>query len=317
MKWKKLGRIFNPTEHKLSKGCKIFAQSPQTIVFDDFVRIFFSTRNIHENGKYLSHVQFVDMDKSLQKLINISKNTVIELGALGTFDEHGIFPMNVLRYGNKILAYTSGWTRRVSVSVDTGIGLAFSNDDGNNFTRVGNGPVLTSSLHEPFLVCDPFVKVYEGIFHMWYIYGTEWQIYSEGSTPERTYKIGHAKSVDGIVWKKDGHSIIENKLDNECQALPTVINIDGSFHMFFCYRDSFGFRETIGRGYRLGYAFSNDGETWIRDDEKGGLSLSKEGWDSEMMCYPHIFKCDEKTYLLYNGNQFGRYGFGVAQLEEL
>ena len=56
---------------------------------------------------------------------------------------------NVLKHENKIYAYLSGWSRRVSVSVETGIGLAMSYDDGKTFKRLGNGPVLTSSLSEP------------------------------------------------------------------------------------------------------------------------------------------------------------------------
>jgi len=316
MKWKKLGKIFDPSDYIMANGCKEFAQAPQALIFEDFIRIFFSTRNISKNKKSLSHVQFVDMDKNLRTIRNVSKNIVIELGILGAFDEHGIFPMNVLRYGDKIYAYTSGWTRRVSVSVDTGIGLAFS-EDGMNFKRMGNGPVLTTSLHEPFLVCDPFVKLYNDVFHMWYIFGTQWKNYSKGSPPDRTYKIAHATSIDGIVWKKEGRKIIDDRLNYESQALPTVIKIEGRYHMYFCFRESFDFRKTIGRGYRLGYAFSDDGKTWNRDDEKSGISLSMEGWDSEMMCYPHLFQCDDNIYLLYNGNQFGRYGFGIAQLEEL
>ena len=86
--------------------------------------------------------------------------------------------------------------------------------------------------------------------------------------------------------------------------------------MYFCYREATGFRKDKTRGYRLGYAYSLDLITWIRDESKIGIKFSEEGWDSEMMCYPHIFKCDDKVYLLYNGNEFGRYGFGIAVLEE-
>jgi hypothetical protein len=34
-----------------------------------------------------------------------------------------------------------------------------------------------------------------------------------------------------------------------------------------------------------------------------------------MLCYPNLFECDGRTYLLYNGNEFGRHGFGIAILE--
>src|SRR3989344_5544896 len=123
MQWKKIGKIFDPTEHKLPNNCLEFAQSPQALVFDDFVRIYFSTRAKDKNGNYISHIAFIDIDKEFKNIKNISTKSVIELGKLGHFDEHGIFPMNILREGNRILAYTAGWSRRVSVPIETSIGL--------------------------------------------------------------------------------------------------------------------------------------------------------------------------------------------------
>ncbi len=67
MKWEKLGKIFDPTDHVLGSNCKQFAQSPQVVLFPDFVRIYFSTRELDKVGKYLSHVAFVDMDKRFNK----------------------------------------------------------------------------------------------------------------------------------------------------------------------------------------------------------------------------------------------------------
>jgi len=235
----------------------------------------------------------------------------------GTFDEHGIFPMNVLRAGGRILGYTCGWSRRVSVSVETSIGLAVSHDDGLTFSRSGDGPVLTSSLREPFLVGDAFVRVYDGVFHMWYIFGTSWKRFSIDQPPDRTYKIGHAVSSDGVTWRKEeAHRIISDRLgDDESQALPTVIRLGDRYHMLFCYRHSWDFRQNKTRGYRIGYAYSDDLMTWTRDDGGAGIDLSETGWDSEMQCYPHVFECDGSVYLLYNGNEFGRYGFGIAILE--
>lgn len=146
MKWKKLGRIFNPVEHKLANNCVEFAQSPQTLVFDDFIRIYFSTRETDpSNGKFLSHVAYVDMSKDFKNILNLSSKTVVPLGELGTFDEHGIFPINILRDNDKVLAYTCGWSRRVSVSVETSTGLAISKDNGVTFQKLGNGPVFTNS----------------------------------------------------------------------------------------------------------------------------------------------------------------------------
>ncbi|WAK00572.1 hypothetical protein [Methylobacter sp. YRD-M1] len=317
MKWNKLGKIFDPTHHELPNGCVQFAQSPQALVFDDFVRIYFSTRSVDKNnGKYLSHIAFVDMQKNLRDVIRVSDKTVIPLGGLGSFDEHGIFPMSVMRHGDAVYGYTCGWNRRVSVSVDTAIGLVISRDDGFTFQRIGDGPVLSASLHEPCLVGDGFVKVIGDVFHMWYIFGTGWKKFSSGSAPDRTYKIGHATSSDGINWiKEEARQIIPDRLGpDESQALPTVIGIDGRHHMFFCYRQSFDFRNNRDRGYRIGHAYSDDLANWTRDDMNPMLDVTPGDWDADMQCYPHVFECDGKVYLLYNGNEFGRYGFGLAEL---
>ena len=318
MRWKKLGKIFDPTQHKLPDDCFQFAQSPQTLVFEDFVRIYFSTRSVDKsNGKYLSHIAFVDMHKNLRDVIRVSDKTVIPLGGLGCFDEHGIFPMSVMRHGEAIYGYTCGWNRRVSVSVDTAIGLVISRDEGLTFQRIGAGPVLAASLHEPCLVGDGFVKVIGGVFHMWYIFGKGWKKFSPNTAPDRTYKIGHATSDDGINWvKEEARQIITDRLGaDESQALPTVIEIDGWLHMFFCYRQSFDFRNNSGRGYRIGHAYSDDLLNWTRDDEHPLLDITTDDWDADMLCYPHVFECDGEVYLLYNGNEFGRYGFGLAVLE--
>ena len=317
MEWKKLGRIFDPTQHALPNDCTQFAQSPQALVFNDFVRIYFSTRALDQYGKYLSHIAFVDMDKSFRDVLRVSDHTVIQLGALGCFDEHGIFPFSVLRHGNLVYGYTSGWNRRVSVSVDTAIGLAISSDGGMTFRRIGDGPVLASSLGEPCLVGDPFVKVIGDTFHMWYIFGTGWKRFTIDSPPDRIYKIGHAVSQDGINWRKeDGRQIVADRIgSDESQALPTVIGIDGRLQMFFCYRQSSNFRTNKERGYHIGHAWSDDLIDWTRDDSHMMLEGSPGEWDSDMQCYPHVFECEGKIYLLYNGNEFGRYGFGLAVLD--
>jgi hypothetical protein len=316
MKWRKLGKIFDPTNHKLPNNCIEFAQSPQTLVFDDFVRIYFSTRARDQVGKYLSHISFVDFDKKFKTILNISSGTVIPLGKLGCFDEHGIFPLNIFREEDRVLGYICGWSRRVSVPVETSIGLAISNDNGLTFNGIGEGPIMSASLNEPFLVGDPFVGKYGGSYHMWYIYGVRWLNHSNENPPDRVYKIGHAESSDGLSWIRTGGQLIDDKLNpNECQALPTVIDYGNKYHMLFCYRQAIGFRKNRDSAYRIGYAFSSDLINWMRDDNNVGIDVSTNDWDSDMMCYPHVFHCDGNIYMLYNGNEFGRFGFGLAALE--
>ena len=43
-KWEKLGKVFDPGTVKDRPWLQEFAQAPATLVFDDFVRVYFSCR---------------------------------------------------------------------------------------------------------------------------------------------------------------------------------------------------------------------------------------------------------------------------------
>ena len=121
--------------------------------------------------------------------------------------------------------------------------------------------------------------------------------------------------LDGIHWKKLNQDLIPSRIEeDEAQASPDVFYANGKYHMFFCYRYSSHYRGKQN-GYRIGYASSTDMINWTRDDSKAGIDVSAQGWDAEMISYPHIFDLDGKTYMAYLGDQVGRYGFGLAVLE--
>ena len=317
MRLDKIGKIFDPKDHDLPDGCVSHAQSPQTLITEDGVRIYFSSRSVDaENGKFRSRICFVDMDFALQKVLGVNSRTVVPLGGLGCFDEHGIFPMNVMRNGDDVWGYTCGWSRRVSVSVETAIGLAISRDGGRTFVRQGDGPIVGPTLNEPFLVGDGFVLRDATTFHMWYIFGQRWSVERPGAAPDRVYKIGHATSPDGVHFvKQDGVQIVPDVLGrDECQALPSVVFFGDAWHMAFCYRDIHGFRTDPARGYRIGYARSSDLMSWHRDDAALGLVGTSGSWDQDMQCYPHLCVVNGEMLLLYNGNAFGKDGFGLAKV---
>ena len=317
MKWIKNGLIFNLASYKLLGGTE-FAQSPQAITLKDRTRIYFSTRKKDINGKFLSHIAYADFDHNLKNCLGTSgDHTVIPLGARGTFDEYGIFPFSPFQDCNRLLSYTCGWSRRASVSVETATGFAESFDNGHTFQKLGTGQIFGASLHQPFLVGDSFVRKFNGLYHMWYMFGQKWVQESDDAEPDRVYKIGHAVSHDGIEWERDNKAIIPDKLhENECQALPSIIFHNGLYHMVFCYRDVFGFRNDPTKSYRLGYAYSANLQDWVRDDKALNLNTGAHGeWDETMMCYPHLYEVTGRIFLLYNGNEFGRGGFGMAELK--
>jgi predicted GH43/DUF377 family glycosyl hydrolase len=246
-------------------------------------------------------------------VVGVSACPILDLGARGTFDEFGTYPVSVIRDGDRVRAYYGGWTRCVSVPFNVAIGCAISHDGGVTFEKVGPGPVLTAALHEPFVISGPKIRRFGGRWYLWYIAGTKWIATEQGAEP--VYRIRVASSDDGLQWERLHEELIPPRLEaDECQASPDVIFAGGKYHMFFCYRYSLGYRGRE-RGYRIGYASSTDLLKWHRDDDKAGIDVADHGWDSEMVSYPHVFELDGRTLMLYLGNQVGRHGFGLAVLE--
>lgn len=314
-RWRKLGKVFTPQEVIGRPWLNEFAQAPATLIFDDFVRVYFSCRpSAESNGQYVSYSAWMDLDRNnLFNVLAIAEQPILELGGLGTFDEFGTYPVSVAREGGEVRAYYAGWTRCESVPFNVAIGAAVSRDDGQTFEKLGSGPILSYTPDEPFVMSGPKVRRFRGDWQLFYIAGRKWKLVDGRAEP--VYKIRMATSEDGIHWTKLNRDLIPSRVEeDEAQASPDVFFANGKFHMFFCYRYSSNFRGKQN-GYRIGYASSSDLENWVRDDSKAGIDISEQGWDAEMISYPHVFSLDGETYMAYLGNQVGRCGFGLAILE--
>ncbi len=314
-KWKKLGKVFDPHGFKGNAWLNEFAQAPCTLLFEDFVRVYFSCRPPPDaNGQYCSYTAFVDLKRSnLFDVVRLAAKPILSLGNVGEFDEFGIYPASVIRDGSSVHAYYGGWTRCESVPFNVAIGAATSVDGGETFRKLGRGPVLSYSPDEPFVLSGPKIRRFGDRWYLFYIAGCKWK--EIDGRPEPVYKIRMAWSTDGMTWTKAGKDLLASRLEeDEAQASPDVYLCNGRYHMFFCYRRSANFRGKEN-GYRIGYAVSDDLLHWTRDDSKAGIDVSDEGWDSEMISYPHVFGLDGETYMFYLGNQVGREGFGIAELE--
>jgi hypothetical protein len=314
-RWRKLGKVFTPQAVLDRPWMKEFAQAPASLLFGDFVRIYFSCRPpADERGQYVSYSAYVDLERAnLCTVRHVAEKPILPLGGIGEFDEFGIYPVSVIRTGDEVRAYYAGWTRCESVPFNVAIGAATSSDGGRTFVKLGTGPVLSYSPDEPFVLSGPKIRRFEGTWYLWYIAGRKWKVVDGRAEP--VYKIRMASSVDGIRWHKLNQDLIDSRVEeDEAQASPDVCYSAGKYHMFFAYRYSSGFRSKA-HGYRIGYACSLNLIDWVRDDDKAGIDVSEDGWDAEMVSYPHVFEVDGRTYMAYLGNHVGRDGFGLAVLD--
>lgn len=307
--WEKRGQIFQPGQFDWMRE---YAQCPTSIIIDNILRVYFCTRpSKNSDADYVSYSGFADYDlQNLSKPIGVSDSPILALGGTGEFDEFGCMVGSVIKKDDRYWLYYCGWQRMRSVPYNWAIGLAFS-EDGKHFQKYKKGPILGSVPEEPYLQACPIVKIIGDQWHMWYLSGREWLTDSMTGRKESVYKIMHAVSQDGILWNRNGQPIIDSTVEYECQTSPSVFWCGDKYHMFFSYRHGLNFRNAQ-RGYRIGYAWSEDLKNWHREDRLAGIDVSESGWDSDMVCYPHVFNYQKKFFMLYCGNQFGRNGFGLA-----
>lgn len=303
--WQKKGLIFN-VDAKFDWN-KTHAQVPVVDVLDDRIRIYYATRN--EKGQ--SNTSFIEVDKSDPKQILYQHNSpLFELGKPGTFDDSGIMPSCILPVAEKKYLYYIGWSLQQTVPHKNAVGLASSHDEGTSFDKVSEGPVISVNHIEPFFSGTSFVMKEDGIFKMWYLSCIGWQMI--GNRYEPLYNIKYAESDDGINWKQTGKVAIELQGDEGGLVSASVIKENGRYRMWFGKRRKADYRDNRENSYRIGYAESTDGINWTRMDEWAGIDVSDLGWDSEMISYPYVVKVGDLLLMFYNGNGFGKTGFGYA-----
>ena len=306
MKWHKIGKIFEVSGN--FGWMNSHAQIPTVLVLDDRLRVYFATRPEPK----ISLTGFVDLDiNDPTKLIYIHDKPILQLGDAGHFDEHGIMPNYVFTKGGEIKLFYVGWSRREMVPYSNWMGIAVSEDNGYNFRKQFNGPILDRTKDEVFSATGLICVRKEGQWFGFYATGTKW-LEIDGRY-EHVYELRSCFSSNTIDWARPNKKIIENKLKNESNTRPTIAYLNGVWHMWFCYRGIYDFRDGED-SYRIGHAISHDLLSWTRSDSDAGICLSEHGWDSKMIAYPYVVQVEDKNYLFYCGNGFGRSGFGCAEL---
>ncbi len=303
--WRKAGLILKAED--VGGQAASHAQTPTPLVMDDCIRVYFAAR-VQAGRSFTAFVDLALDDPG--RILRICPDPVIPGGNPGTFDDEGIMPSTIVRDGDRILLYYSGWNQRITVPYHNSTGLAFSQDGGKTFSRMYEGPVLDRTPDEPYLAVTPSVLREGDIWRIWYVSGLRWEKIAGRFEP--IYVIKNATSADGVRWNRPNRVCIPQQHDLEAFSRPWVLRLADGYHMWYCYRHSIDYRDGTG-SYRIGYATSADGDNWSRRDAEAGINVSESGWDSTMICYPSVIQVKNELLMFYNGNSFGHGGFGYAR----
>lgn len=310
MRWKKRGLIFTASNNypwMMHHASVPIAHK----VNENVLRIYFGPRD--SRGRTVTSFIEVDADDP-RRVLYIHDRPILSLGKLGAFDDSGAMPSCLVVDQERLYLFYIGWNQGVTVPYRNAIGLAVSIDGGLTFERVFDGPIVDRSRLEPYFCASPFALIDEGKWKLWYASSTGYLVVD--GKPEPVYQVRYAESPDGHDWDRGGAPCLPYTFDGEANARPCVTKENGGYRMWYCYRGSVGYRTDKAHSYRIGYAESADGKSWVRLDKLVGIERSAEGWDSVMMEYPFVYEHRGVKHMLYNGNGFGESGFGYAVLVE-
>uniref|UniRef100_UPI004047D578 hypothetical protein n=1 Tax=Polynucleobacter sp. TaxID=2029855 RepID=UPI004047D578 len=302
--WKKLGQLYVPKVSGQHPKLISHAANPLPVhMTGDVYRIFFSGRDDQNR----SSVGAVDVDIVQRKVITEYHSPFFEHGPVGSFYSDGVsigncYEVNSIRYmlfmgwQNPPCGHWRGDIGRLIVTSEFTLKLE------------GEDLFIGSNSTDPISLSYPWVRERQsGGFDMWYGSTLKW----DAGNGEMLHVIKHASSDDGSHWSRTGLAVPYKLGIAQAFSRPTiVINGSGHFDMWFSYRNG------AGENYRIGYALSKDGINWTLDLKAAGIDVSPSGWDSEMIEYPFVFSHNGAQYMLYNGNGYGKTGFGLARLEE-
>jgi len=301
VRYDKLGLVFRPDRSKWWMRSHAMNPTPRLLKEGPLVKVYFAGRD--DNNRSQTGWVILDMSDDF-KVIDMAAEPVISLGRLGTFDDNGIAPISLVDFESKTYLYYVGFKPGGTTRMDLYGGLAISDRNEDNFQRFSEAPLLGRTPVNPLINTAPFVLRDNSVWRMYYVAGLQW---FHKDLP--SYNIQYAESRDGITWDRTGQVAIDFKDGNECAlAKPWVVKHDGGFEMWYSYKG----KDPKTAYYQIGYATSTDGINWTRKDEEVGISLSKSGWDSDMMEYATVVQYNGKNVMFYNGNGYGSEGFGVA-----
>ena len=297
--WEKLGLIYKANGNN---GWDLnSALTPTPFVFEDKVRIYAGFRDV--NG--VSRIGYVDLDKKNPlNIIAVSEKPVLDIGEPGTFDDNGVILGDVILIDDKIHMYYVGFQLVNKVKFLAYTGLAISDDNGETFVKQSNVPVLDRRENSLYFNAVHSVILEKNKYKFWLGAGSSWQLINGIQYP--SYNVKFIESENGIDFLNNSVDCLSFSSKDEYRiGRPRVYLRKDSYIMIFTWGDT-------NSNYQMGYAESKDGINWVRNDSILNFKPSVIGWDSKSTSYGALFEIDSKTYMVYNGNDMGKEGFGLA-----
>lgn len=235
-------------------------------------------------------------------------NPVLDINSdTSKFDADGIETPTVIKDLNapvneRYKLWYAGRKARCLPVNDHKFGYAYSSN-GINWTKYSGNPILVPGNNSDWyntFISSPSVILENGIYKMWF---TAPDLVINSQPTDGKGNIGYATSVNGTSWTVHPSPVLiagdQNNWDSASIAEPSVIKINGGYHMFYSALDKW----TI-ENFQVGYATSSDGLNWTKSMQNPVLKIgSSSQWDDYWASHPGVIydQLSSKFKMWYTG----------------
>jgi hypothetical protein len=274
------------------------------LIEDNLVRVFVAFLDAESIGR----VGWVDIDpREPNCVLRVSPRPALDVGPPGHFDDSGVTPVWTLWRGPDLYLFYNGWQRSNKVPYHIFTGVAVSRDRGISFERLSSVPLLDRT-HEATLIrstpCIIPPSKRSSKWRMWYSFGSTDLVRDSGRWAP-SYAIGFLESNDLMNWPQRDEVAVPLAQGEFGLTRPAVEETSDGYHMLLSVRS-----ET--RNYHIEEAKSDNGRYW----ERCGTAIidpTPGAWDSDMVAFTGVVDTSYGRFMFYNGNGYGRTGFGVSR----
>lgn len=302
--WKNHGIIWGPQNFNESLNSAL--QPTPLILSKNQIRVFYGARNSDGVSSIFSVDLIVSKDNI--EIERFSKDPLLEPGQHGAFDENGVVPCFSFKdHQSNINLLYAGYSLPSKVRFVAFSGLAILKENSEKYTRFSNSPFMERTNKDfLFRVIHCMLKE-KKLFKIWYGAGSSFFEFNNKTYPK--YNIKYLETEDLLSLDEDGTVVLNTINDEYRVGRPWVVKTDNDkYAMFFGYG-------SINNTYKIGLAKSIDALIWERvDNDIFNFHSSLLDWDNQMNAYPSFVNINKRKLLFYNGNDYGKMGFGVSEL---
>lgn len=309
MRWEKKGKILDHNTFNLSWFKKNAMMALPYILDDNTLRVFMTMCDENNVGR----IGYVDLDiNNPSSIKDFSKEPLIDIGEAGIFDDNGVVSGSLFEEDGKLYLFYSGYQLCKKIPYMIFTGLAVSYDKGLHFEKLTKEvPLLDRVVSEKYFRSAPHLIKEGKLYRMWYLadgHEDNCWVSDETGKVQPVFTEKYLESDNILRWEGPGENSLEFISGEEHGlSVGSVWVEEGIYKCIYSIR-------SLDKGYRIGYAESEDGKKFVRKDDEINLDVSADGFDSEMICYPKLIKVREKTFIFYSGNHYGMGGIGYAEL---